>query len=274
MQKCGYIPRALARVKHPLTAALRDAAWSFINLAMNQIDGRPLPATAQPLQAVTLDLVQARNRMVDTQIRPLQVNDARIVKAMRLLPRERFVPEGSAAIAYADRPVRLDAGPSNSGRVLMEPRIIARMLQVSVPRAGEKVLVVAAGTGYSSALLEALGLRVVALEQDEALAARGARLCAELAPGVRFEVGPLAAGWPAGAPYDLIVIDGGVRALPEALAGQLSASGRLATVLLADGKVGTVVLAEASTHGLRARPQFDANTALIPELAPAPRFDF
>ena len=234
---------------------------------MSQIDARPPPATAP-------DFVQTRNRMVDTQIRPLQVNDARIIKAMRLLPRERFVPADCAAIAYADRAVRLGSGPSTSGRVLMEPRIIARMLQVAVPRSGEKVLVVAAGTGYSAALLATLGLWVTALEQDPLLAAEGKRLCAELAPTVRFETGPLASGWATGAPYDLILIDGGVRALPAALAGQLSAEGRLAAVLLPEGRVGTVVLAEASTHGLRTRPQFDATTPLIPELAPVPRFDF
>ena len=232
---------------------------------MNQIDARTQPAP---------DFVQTRNRMVDSQIRPVQVSDARILKAMRELPRERFVPDGSAAIAYADRPVRLGAAGQGPGRVLMEPRIIARMLQVAVPRSGEKVLVVAAGTGYAAALLAAMGLQVTALEQDPALAAEGSRICAILAPGVRFEVAPLATGWAAGAPYDLILIDGGVRALPEALAGQLSSSGRLAAVLVAEGRVGTVVLAEASTHGLRARPQFDATTALIPELAPEARFDF
>ena len=211
----------------------------------------------------------ARNRMVDTQIRPVQVHDPRIIKAMRQLPRERFVPAASEALAYADRGVKLGAG-----RVLMEPRIIARMLQAAVPHAGEKALVVAAGTGYGAALLAALGLQVTALEQDPGLAADGARICAEWAPGVRFQVGPLAAGWKPGAPYDLIVIDGAVRALPEALAAQLAPTGRLTAVLWPEDRVGTVVLAEASTHGLRPRPQFDATTALIAELAPPPKFTF
>ena len=211
----------------------------------------------------------ARNRMVDTQIRPVQVHDPRIIKAMRELPRELFVPAASRDLAYADRGVKL-----GGGRVLMEPRIIARMLQVAVPLAGEKALVLAAGTGYGAALLAALGLQVIALEQDPGLAAEGARLCAVWAPGVRFEAGPLAAGWQPGAPYDLIVIDGAVRALPPALEAQLAPGGRLAAVLWPEDRVGTVVLAEASTHGLRARPQFDATTALIAELAPAPKFSF
>ncbi|WP_428393598.1 protein-L-isoaspartate O-methyltransferase family protein [Lichenicoccus sp.] len=215
------------------------------------------------------DYVLARNRMVDGQVRPLQVSDARIIKAMREMPRERFVPAGCAALAYADRPVAL-----GSGRVLMEPRIIARMLQTAVPRAGERALVVAAGTGYAAALLSRLGLRVIALEQDPQLAKEGRGVCAELAPAVRFEHGTLADGWPAGAPYELILIDGAVRALPPAMAGQLAAGGRLAAVLCPQGRVGTAVLAEASNGGLRGRPQFDAATPLIPELLAGPAFEF
>ncbi|TLU72458.1 protein-L-isoaspartate O-methyltransferase family protein [Lichenicoccus roseus] len=214
-------------------------------------------------------LVQARNRMVDTQIRPLQVSDPRIIKAMRDIPRERFVPADRVAIAYADRGVPLAAG-----RVLTEPRIIARLLQVAVPLGGERALVLAAGTGYSAVLLARLGLSVVALEQDAALAGTGAALCAELAPTVRYVTGTLADGYPDAAPYDLILIDGAVRSLPDSLAGQLAPGGRLATVLWPEGKVGSGVLAEHSGHSLRARQQFDATTPLIPELMAAPRFSF
>jgi protein-L-isoaspartate(D-aspartate) O-methyltransferase len=247
-------------------AALRNANPARINLLMSQIDVRPQSSTSF---ASTADFAEARSQMVDTQIRPVQVNDTRIIKAMRELPRERFVPAALASFAYADRCVKL-----SGGRVLMEPLIIARMLQVATPRTGEKALVVAAGTGYAAVLLAMLELDVVALEQDAALAAEGARICSELAPRVRFEVGPLAAGWEPSAPYDLIAIDGAVRALPEALGGQLAPSGRVVAVLWPEGGVGTAVLAELSTHGLRARPQFDATTPLIPELAPAPGFSF
>nr|WP_321986580.1 protein-L-isoaspartate O-methyltransferase [uncultured Lichenicoccus sp.] len=215
------------------------------------------------------DLAQARNRMVDTQVRPVQVSDPRIIKAMREVPRERFVPAGRVAIAYADRGVALSAG-----RVLMEPRIIARLLQSAVPLGGERALVVGAATGYSAVLLGRLGLSVVALEQDPALAALGAALCREFAPSVRFVTGDLLEGFADAAPYDLILVDGAVRSLPDALAGQLAAGGRLAAVLWPLGNVGSGVLAEHSTHGLRARQQFDASTPLIPELLAAPRFSF
>jgi protein-L-isoaspartate(D-aspartate) O-methyltransferase len=237
---------------------------------MSQTDVSPQPTTSRRSGLVPkLDFTAARNQMVDTQLRPVQVSDVRILKAMRELPRERFVPESSATLAYADRGVKI--GP---GRVLIEPCTIARMLQSAAPQRGEKVLVVAAGTGYAAAVLATLGLEVTALEENPELAAEGARICAELAPAVRFETGPLSAGWEAGAPYDLIVIDGAVRLLPDALGRQLAASGRLVTVLCPEGDVGRAVLAEASTHGLRARTQFDATTPLIPELSPEPGFTF
>ena len=213
--------------------------------------------------------LRARNQMVDSQIRPVQVSDPRIIKAMRALPRERFVPAEAADLAYADRALSL-----GDGRVLMEPRITARLLQVAAPRAHQAALVVAAGTGYAAVLLAQLGLRVVALEQNSRLGQLGAALCAEFAPAIRFERGALAEGWRPGAPYDLILIDGAVSALPQSLAAQLSSGGRLATVLWPPGKVGVAVLAEPSSGGLRGRPQFDASTRLIPELVPPAVFDF
>ena len=215
------------------------------------------------------DRARARNYMVDSQIRPVQVSDLRILAAMRDVPRERFAPAAGAAVAYADRAVDL-----GDGRVLMEPRIIARMLQVAVPRGGETALVLAASSGYASVLLARLGVRVTALEQNPRLAEWGAGLCAELAPTVRYERGTLVEGWRAGAPYDLILIDGGVTALPSSLSAQLAPGGRVVAVVSPPGKVGVAVLAEASAGGLRGRPQFDAATPLIPELGPAPSFEF
>ena len=135
----------------------------------------------------------ARRRMVDTQVRPLQVSDPRILEAMRHLPRERFVPADRADSAYMDQDV-----PLGGGRVLTEPRVIARLLQVLVPLRGERALVVGAGTGYAACLIQALGATVVALEQNPELAATGRALLAELAPGVEYREGSLADGYPAG----------------------------------------------------------------------------
>ena len=106
-------------------------------------------------------LADARNHMVDSQIRPNRVSDPRILAAMRHLPRERFLPPSLASRAYVDEDV-----PLANGRALMEPMVLARLLQFAAPAEGERVLVVAAGTGYGSAVLAACGCRVFALEGE------------------------------------------------------------------------------------------------------------
>src|SRR5580698_4654527 len=144
-----------------------------------------------------MDIETARNNMVDSQVRPNKVVDPRIIDAMRQLPRELFVPPAMASLAYAD-----DDVPLGGGRYLMEPMVIARLVQAATVRRGERALVVGAGCGYGAALLAALGAQVIALEQDAALLDRARAALARAAlPAIAFAVtlvnGPLAAGWPA-----------------------------------------------------------------------------
>lgn len=223
------------------------------------------------------DYAAARDHMVDGQIRPNKVIDPRIIRAMRALPRERFVPPHLASLAYADEDV-----PLARGRALMEPMVIARLAQLARVREGERVLVVGAGPGYGAALLAACGGRVTALEEDEALLAIARRTLPEFAPGTVLVQGPLAAGQADGAPWDAILIEGAVRAIPPAIAPQLNPwGGRLVTVL-AHGNAasgGQGVLAEAGQHGapnaaLRPQPMFDCTTPLLPPLLPKPAFQF
>ncbi len=217
-----------------------------------------------------IDYTDARNRMVDGQIRPNRVTDPRILSAMRELPRERFLPVRLRALAYVDEDV-----PLGGGRVLIEPMVIARLVQLTAPAPTDRALVVGAGVGYGAALLARCGARVMALEEDRGLAAAAERNLAELAPGVSVVVGPLAAGWPAGAPYDIVLIEGAVREIPPALARQLrSDAGRLVTVRAAVGSMGAAVLAEPSGAGLRAQPMFDCATPPLPSLLGKPAFTF
>jgi protein-L-isoaspartate(D-aspartate) O-methyltransferase len=219
-----------------------------------------------PAQAFT----EARNRMVDSQVRPNKVTDPRIIGAMRWLPRERFLPPGLAPLAYADEDV-----PLGGGRFLLEPMVIARLVQLSAIAEGERALVVAAGPGYGSALLAACGARVTALEDDAGLLALARAALAEYAPGVSLVSGPLAAGWPAGAPYDVILIEGAVEDIPPAIGEQLRIDGgRLVTVCSDGGTGGQAVLAEATMAGLRKQPMFDCATLPIPSLVGAPGFVF
>src|SRR5271166_5811167 len=188
----------------------------------------------------------ARNRMVDSQIRPNRVTDPRILAAMRRIPRERFVPPAVVSLAYADEDV-----PLGNGRYLMEPMVLARLLQAAALQEQERALVVGAGTGYGAAVIVACGCRVVALEEDPALLAIARAILPSEAPGVTLVSGPLSAGWPIHAPYDVILIEGAVQEVPPALAAQLhQESGRLLTAISREGRVTQAVLAEVTPRGL------------------------
>jgi protein-L-isoaspartate(D-aspartate) O-methyltransferase len=214
--------------------------------------------------------IEARNNMVDSQVRPNKVSDPRIIAAMRRLPRERFLPPGLASRAYADEDV-----PLGRGRVLLEPMVIARLVQLMAVVPGERVLVVAGGPGYGSALLASCGARVTALEDDPALLALARSALADCAPSVSLVTGPLAAGWPTGAPYDLILIEGAVARIPPAIGEQLRAdAGRLATICMVGATEGQAVLAEATVAGLRTQPMFDCTAPPIPGLLSSPVFVF
>lgn len=230
----------------------------------------------QPSAFPPADYAAARDHMVDGQVRPNKVIDPRVIRAMRTLPRERFVPPHLASLAYADEDV-----PLGRGRALMEPMVIARLVQLARVREGERVLVVGAGPGYGAALLAACGGRVTALEEDEALLAIAGQTLPEFAPGAALVQGPLAEGQADGAPWDVILIEGAVRAIPPNIALQLDpGGGRLVTVLAVGAAlVGKGVLAEPGQHGapsavLRAQPVFDCATPLLPPLLTKPAFQF
>ena len=220
-----------------------------------------------------LDYASARDHMVDSQVRPDKVVDPRLIRAMRTLPRERFVPAQLAGMAYIDEDVRLP-----HGRVLMEPRVLARLIQVARVRAGDRVLVVGSGAGYGAAVFDACGAHVTALEEDEALLAIARAVLPSVAPNVVVQAGRLRDGLPG--PWDLIMIEGAVSEIPPAIGATLNhQSGRLVTVLAQSGGMGKGVLAEPINPGspqvvLRAQPQFDCATPLLPAFVAAAEFQF
>ena len=164
-----------------------------------------------------------RRAMVESQLRTTGVNDPRVVAVMASVPRERFVPAEWRALAYMDRPV-----PLGSGRELNMPEATGLLLTAAQVMRHDRVLVVGAATGYSAALLARLAGSVVALEEDEALAAPPVE-------GVERVQGPLAEGWAEGAPYDLIFVDGAIKQVPHALVAQLKDGGRLAAAIRDQG---------------------------------------
>jgi protein-L-isoaspartate(D-aspartate) O-methyltransferase len=210
-----------------------------------------------------MDFAQARRAMVDSQLRPQAVTDPLVVAAMASVPREAFVPASSAAIAYIDRMV-----PLGSGRALSPAASLGRMLTELRCRRGERALVVGAGAGYSSAVLAEMGLDVVALESDPALLDQLSGLA-----GVTSLSGPMEEGAPAHAPFDIILVDGQIEQLPEALIGQLKPGGRLAACLV-EGGVPRLMIGIRSAHGFGLKSVADASMAPLPGFARPAVFTF
>jgi protein-L-isoaspartate(D-aspartate) O-methyltransferase len=212
-----------------------------------------------------MDWAEARKRMVDGQLRPSRVTEPRLLAAFQELPRHPFVPEAMRARSHADQDV-----PLPGGRALIAPMKLARLLQALAVRPGERVLVAAAGPGYGAALLARLDAQVTALEDAPELLA----LARAAAPGLRLEEADPAAGWPGGAPYDAILVEGAVPELPHALAAQLAEGGRLATVLRPPGTPGIAVLARRAGGAVSVLELFDCTAPLLPAFAPRPAFAF
>jgi len=162
--------------------------------------------------------------MVESQLRPQGVTDPRVLDAMASVQRENFLPDRTRPLAYVDRSVAI-----GDGRFLPSPAVLGRLLTEMMLEPGQHVLVVGAGTGYSSAVLNHAGLSVVALESSAELADRARDL------GIDVVEGPLAAGWKKLAPYDRILIDGAVESIPDTIVDQLADGGRLGTALVDRG---------------------------------------
>lgn len=257
-----------------------------------------------------MDFATARRKMVDNQVRPNDVTDLRLVAAMQEIPRERFVPADKAAIAYVEGDILIDEflrrsaamlgipreryaaadkgatafverdlladddRPGQGSRFLLTPMVLARLIQAADVKDTDRVLDVACGTGYSTAILAALAGSVVALEQERALADWAARLLKELGvANAKLVSGPFLAGWLAEAPYDAILINGAVEYVPEALLAQLNGGGRLVTVV-GGAPIGKAMLYKRSSGDVSGRPIFDATVPILPGFARPKAFVF
>ena len=206
-----------------------------------------------------MDYEAARRNMVDSQIRTNKVTHPGLLAALSSVPRERFLPADRAFAAYLD-----DDIPLAPGRFLMEPMVFARLVQLAEPKPEDRALVIGSGLGYGAAVLAHLVASIVALESDAGLAARGKDQLAQLAiHNVVQATGPLAQGWAGSAPYDLILIEGSVEEIPQALFGQMADGGRLVAVV-ATGGVGRATLFMERQKVISHRPYFDA---AVPALA-------
>ncbi len=211
----------------------------------------------------------ARRNMVDGQLKPNKVIDPRLLKAMGAVSREAFVPGSHRAVAYVDEDI-----PLGGGRYLMEPMVLARLLQAAEVAPSEVVLDIGGGTGYAAAVLAELGATVIALEADAGLSARaGEALKGQGYDAVVVVTGALAEGYAKHAPYDAILLEGLVDEVPQAILDQLGEGGRLLAVV-SEGEVGKASLFQRRGGRIGRRVLFDAAVQRLPGFQRAPRFAF
>jgi protein-L-isoaspartate(D-aspartate) O-methyltransferase len=215
----------------------------------------------------------ARQNMVDCQVRPSDVTDIRIINAMLALPREAFVPPTQRELAYLD----LDLDVSDGGsvrRYLIKPVVTAKMLQAADIGDTDHVLVSGCATGYTAALVAKLAGRVTATETVPALAEKARDVLAQLGLGnVTVLAADAAAGAPANAPYDVIVLDGATEITPEHLYRQLKDGGRLVGVF-AQTRPPRAMIVTRSHGDFGNRALFDASVPVLPGLQRVPAFVF
>lgn len=213
----------------------------------------------------TMDFRQRRLNMVESQVRPSDVTDQRIIRAMLEVPRERFVPAEFAPIAYMDDPVAVTARPgTRAQRCLLPPRTLAKLLQLLDIGPQSAVLDVGCATGYSTAVLARLADRVVAVEADPELARAAEGMLRELGVGNATVIeGPHGAGARAQGRYDAILLNGSVPVVPPALLDQLTDGGRLAAVLR-QGPLCRVHVWRRSGKTVDVQPAFEAAAAPLP----------
>jgi protein-L-isoaspartate(D-aspartate) O-methyltransferase len=217
------------------------------------------------------DFALARRNMVEGQLRPNRVTNSQLLAAVGALPREKFLPDSLRSIAYSDEDV-----PLGKGRYLMEPMVLARLIQTLQPGPEDRALVVGSGCGYGAALLARLVKSVVAVESDVALASAAQQTAKELSlTGIEQSVGHLEAGAATSGPYDVILIEGAVQQVPPAILDQLVDGGRLVTIVAgAPGALGTAQLFVRQGGVASGRTLFDAGTPSLPGFAPPARFRF
>lgn len=213
------------------------------------------------------DFATRRVMMVDTQVRPSDVTKFPIIEAMLSIPREVFVPEERREAAYVGE--NLSIAP---GRVVLEARTLAKLLDALDVQPGELVLDLGCGLGYSAAVIARLADAVVALEEDEALAAEAQRrLSAEGVDNAAVVVGSLAAGDARHAPFDVITIEGGVEVMPQAILDQLKEGGRIGAIFM-EGALGVAKIGYKIDGVVTWRQAFNATAPVLPGFAAARGF--
>jgi protein-L-isoaspartate(D-aspartate) O-methyltransferase len=217
-----------------------------------------------------MNLEQARTNMVEQQIRTWQVLDQDVLDLLYAVPREDFVPPQYRSLAFSDMEI-----PIGEGQRMWQPKLEARVLQELMVRKTDRVLEVGTGSGYLAALLSHRAAQVVSVELNPVLAAFGrANLERHGAENVLLETGDAARGWPAHAPYDVIVLTGSTPVLPPALAEQLAPFGRLFAVVGEAPAMTARLVVSNGTGGSRGTDLFETVIAPLANAEHPSRFRF
>jgi protein-L-isoaspartate(D-aspartate) O-methyltransferase len=208
--------------------------------------------------------------MVESQLRTNKVSNTRLLKAFQTVPREAFLPEVARGIAYIDEDIHI-----GGQRFMMEPMVLARLVQAAEIAPSDIVLEIGGATGYATAILARLAATVVALETDIDLAGQAARSLAEQAiDNVVSVEGSLTEGHPEQAPYNVILFNGAVAKVPGAITEQLAEGGRLVAVVKERGGLGRATLMRRVGAVVSSRVLFDAGTPILPGFEQVARFEF
>jgi protein-L-isoaspartate(D-aspartate) O-methyltransferase len=216
-----------------------------------------------------------RRNMVESQVRPSDITDRRVIAAMLAIPREAFVPAATRPLAYMDQDLPVGtSGPRAVRRALLAPRTLARMVQLLEIDTGDRVMEVGTATGYGAAVLGRLAGEVIAVECDTGLAATAKTTLADHnISNIKMLIGPLEAGWPAEAPYNVILVSGAVSDVPAALLDQLQDGGRLVAITT-DGGIGRLRLWQRVGTSFAARSVGEASAPPLPGFEQAAGFVF
>jgi protein-L-isoaspartate(D-aspartate) O-methyltransferase len=221
-----------------------------------------------------VDYQVARRNMVENQIRPNRVNDVQIINAMANLPREKFVPEELASVAYGDSAIFL-----GKERYLMAPMLFARLLQEAKISRDHIVLNIGCGSGYSAAILAGISKAVVGIEVDPELAQKASSLMVELGiDNVLIIEKSLIDGYAKQAPYDVILFSGSIEQVPKKIIDQIADGGRLVSVVMDESKpsdcLGKAIVTTKFGDVIARSEVFDATTPPLVEFKKEKYFKF
>ena len=229
----------------------------------------------QRVSAAMDAFAKARNKMVDSQLRTDGVTDLDVLAVMGEVPREYFVPVDLKPLAYIDDDIHIKPGAEGTpARYLTEPAPFARLVQLADVGKTDIALVIGCGSGYSAAVLARLADSVVALESDPDLAQWASEALIELGIDNAAVVNaPLEPGYPTEGPYDVILVDGAIESVPDALRDQLKEGGRLVAVV-GRGRSANAMLYTRSNDEIGGRAAFNADVRPLPGFQKPPAFVF